>query len=228
MEKDNVVTKKIVIMGPAASGKTSLVKREVFNIYDDKYLSTVGVNIYKKEVDLLYEDLQYKVKLVLMDTSGDLIIHKHLFLEQIKGANGYMLVFDLTRRDTLLKLAREMAELYLDKKPAVVIGNKHDLIKEFENTHWADISATKINDALKREFDSWMNEHHKDVIDFFKKNYNTTPDFNPVSMRDVNLDGLLGDEFYMMSTSAKTGHKVSDAFRYLTKEMLQKDLQSSI
>ena len=42
------VQRKICVLGDWASGKTSLVRRYVHNIYDDHYVATIGVKISSK------------------------------------------------------------------------------------------------------------------------------------------------------------------------------------
>ena len=41
---------KICLLGDYAVGKTSLVRRFVYNLFDDKYLSTIGVKVSRKVV----------------------------------------------------------------------------------------------------------------------------------------------------------------------------------
>ena len=45
-----LLNKKICLLGDAAVGKTSLVRRFVYNLFDDKYLSTIGVKVSRKTV----------------------------------------------------------------------------------------------------------------------------------------------------------------------------------
>ena len=47
-----MIHKKICLLGGFGVGKTSLVSRFVHSIFSDKYLTTVGVKIDKKSVDL--------------------------------------------------------------------------------------------------------------------------------------------------------------------------------
>ncbi|MBN1363277.1 MAG: hypothetical protein JW976_00580, partial [Syntrophaceae bacterium] len=42
------VNQKICLVGIFASGKTSLIRRFVFNQFDEKYLSTIGVRVSQK------------------------------------------------------------------------------------------------------------------------------------------------------------------------------------
>jgi len=52
-----MIQKKICLMGSFAVGKTSLVRRFVENMFSDKYLTTLGVKISKKIVNIQLEDV---------------------------------------------------------------------------------------------------------------------------------------------------------------------------
>ena len=47
-----MIKKKICMLGAYGVGKTSLVRRYVYSIFSEKYLSTVGVKIDKKVVQV--------------------------------------------------------------------------------------------------------------------------------------------------------------------------------
>ena len=47
-----MIQKKICLLGAFSVGKTSLIKRYVSSIFDEKYLTTVGVKIDKKLVEI--------------------------------------------------------------------------------------------------------------------------------------------------------------------------------
>jgi len=49
------IKRKVVLLGDAAVGKTSLVRRFVFDAFDDKYIMTIGTKVSKKTVDLEWE-----------------------------------------------------------------------------------------------------------------------------------------------------------------------------
>ena len=59
--------KKLCMLGGFAVGKTSLVKRFVHSVFSDTYLTTVGVKIDKKTVELAGKT----VNLILWDLSGE-------------------------------------------------------------------------------------------------------------------------------------------------------------
>lgn len=124
-----MIQKKICMVGSFSVGKTSLVGRFVHSIFSDKYLSTVGVKIDKKEVQVDGQD----VKLILWDLEG----HANtgaVKTSYLKGAAGYLLVVDGTRRQTLehaLEL-HKLARGVIGQAPALGLLNKHDLVDEWD------------------------------------------------------------------------------------------------
>ncbi len=43
---------KVCLVGEVAVGKTSLIRRYVQNMFDDRYIMTIGTKVTKKSVDL--------------------------------------------------------------------------------------------------------------------------------------------------------------------------------
>ena len=62
-----ILQKKICMLGGYSVGKTSLVKRFVDSVFSETYLTTVGVKIDKKTVDLG----ERAVNLILWDVAGE-------------------------------------------------------------------------------------------------------------------------------------------------------------
>ena len=122
------------MLGGTAVGKTSLVSRYVRSIFSEKYLTTVGVKIDKKSVTTGNQ----QVDLILWDLYGDDAFQK-MRMSYLRGAAGYLLVIDGTRRDTLdtaLDL-RDSAERAIGRVPFILIANKADLAARWE-----------VNDAM--------------------------------------------------------------------------------
>jgi small GTP-binding protein len=129
-----MIHQKVCLIGGFAVGKTSLVSRFVRSIFSDTYLTTAGVKIEKKSVDL--GDRQ--VELVLWDIYGQDDYQK-LRLSYLRGASGYLLVADGTRPatlDTALGLHEEV-ERTIGRVPFVLVLNKADLENEWEITDLA-------------------------------------------------------------------------------------------
>ncbi len=124
-----MIQRKLCMIGDFSVGKTSLVRHFVSGIYSDKYLTTVGVKIDRKVVEVGGQD----VTLVLWDLAGDDAFQK-LKVSYVRGSGGFIVVADGTRAHTLDKaevLKKEM-ESVLGPVPFVLAVNKVDLREEWE------------------------------------------------------------------------------------------------
>lgn len=124
-----MLQKKICMLGSFAVGKTSLVSRFVRSLYSDKYQTTVGVKIDKKVVQVDGRE----VNLVLWDLYGEDEFQK-LRTSYLRGASGYLLVVDGTRRETLDRALslRERTEEAIGPVLFVIVLNKYDLTDQWE------------------------------------------------------------------------------------------------
>jgi small GTP-binding protein len=129
-----ILEKKICMMGAPGVGKTSLVRRFVDSVFSEKYLSTIGVKIDKKSVELPDATLN----LMLWDLQGE-ERYQWVRLQYLRGASGYILVADGTRPETFEVVVglQENAASRAEDLPFVLCLNKADLWGE-----WA-ISATQ-------------------------------------------------------------------------------------
>lgn len=124
-----MIQKKICMVGRVSVGKTSLVSRYVQSIFSDKYLSTVGVKVDKKDVSAHGVDMT----LMIWDLAGDDDFQR-LEMPYLRGASGYLLVADGTRRTTFDRaLEIQMrVRLAMGELPFIMVVNKADLAAEWE------------------------------------------------------------------------------------------------
>jgi small GTP-binding protein len=124
-----MLQKKICMLGAFAVGKTSLVRRFVESIYSDVYQTTVGVKIDKKNVQVGEKE----ISLVLWDIYGEDDYQKMRWT-YLRGASGYLLVADGTRKATLEKAVslEQRVREEVGAIPFVLVINKSDLIRDWE------------------------------------------------------------------------------------------------
>ena len=125
------VSKKVCLLGDFAVGKTSLVRRFVYDLFDDRYISTIGVKVSRKTVAVLREDELLDLTLMLWDLAGSEEFDR-VRASYLRGASGAVLVCDLTRPDTLNGVHRYLQELQ-EISPdahAIVAANKLDLVQQ--------------------------------------------------------------------------------------------------
>ncbi|MFX1323883.1 MAG: GTP-binding protein [Promethearchaeota archaeon] len=120
---------KVIIIGPGAVGKTSLLNRFVNNEFKLKYKLTIGVDFLTKILE--YEPSK-SVKLHIWDIGGQerfKFLHRSFY----DGAFGAFLVFDLSRQHTFSGMKTWLSEMRgIIKRdiPKVIVGNKADLLPE--------------------------------------------------------------------------------------------------
>jgi small GTP-binding protein domain len=133
-----MIQKKICMVGVYGTGKTCLVQQYVHSIFSVKYLSTVGVKIDKKLVQVGDEE----VNLLLWDLEGR-DGTRDITPSYIRGAHGIIYVADGTRPETVDQLP-EIRALVTDavgEIPSIVALNKTDLTNDWKITSAQENSA---------------------------------------------------------------------------------------
>jgi small GTP-binding protein len=129
------ISKKVCLLGEFAVGKTSLVRRFVYDAFDDKYISTIGVKVSRKTVIVPHEDEPVDLNMMLWDLAGGEEFNR-VRASYFRGAAGAVLVCDVTRPDTvegLIQYARDLTSV-CPGACYVVAGNKSDLADEQQVT----------------------------------------------------------------------------------------------
>jgi len=118
------VIAKVVLIGSIGVGKTSLIRQFVHSKFSDQYLSTIGVKVDKKTINLN----EVKVDLLIWDLAGEIYL-SNLFEKYLHGASAVLGVFDVTRPGTHDKLIEVFEGLSESNKKIkkIILGNKSDL-----------------------------------------------------------------------------------------------------
>ncbi|WP_452224062.1 Rab family GTPase [Lacinutrix chionoecetis] len=121
------VSKKIVLIGHFGVGKSSLIRRFVENTFTEDYKVTIGVHIFKKNIEI--PEKGKDVSLVIWDLEGNDDIN-NTRLSYLLGTHAFIYVYDVSRSATYLNLESELTFLKEKQKntPIMVIGNKEDLV----------------------------------------------------------------------------------------------------
>lgn len=131
-EPDRVpeLSKKVCLLGDFAVGKTSLMRRFVYDFFDDKYISTIGVKVSRKTVSVPLGNRLLKLNMMLWDMAGSDEFAR-VRSSYLRGAAGAVLVCDLTRPNTLGSLTAYAAELWAANPGArlVLVANKYDRLE---------------------------------------------------------------------------------------------------
>ncbi|XP_023299056.2 ras-related protein Rab-18 [Lucilia cuprina] len=116
---------KLLVIGESGVGKSSLIRRFVENKFDENHDVTIGMDFKSKVMNI--DGVDYK--LALWDTAGAERF-RSLTPSFYRKALGAILVYDITNRESLVKLEAWFTELenYSDNPniATIVVGNKID------------------------------------------------------------------------------------------------------
>lgn len=123
------VSKKVILLGHFGVGKTSLVKQFVTQKFSDEYLTTIGVKVDKKVIEVK----DHQLTMILWDIEGG-VVQSHLPQSYFLGAQGIIFVFDLLRPATWADIEKELDyfKKLLPKASVRIIGNKKDLLDDLQ------------------------------------------------------------------------------------------------
>lgn len=128
---DALTTLKVLIIGESGAGKSSLLLRFTDDIFDQEIGSTIGVD-FKVKTLTIHGDI---FKIALWDTAGQERF-RTLTPSYYRGAQGIVLVYDVSSRDSFEKLSNWLGECetYSTKLGIVkmLVGNKIDKTEDRE------------------------------------------------------------------------------------------------
>ena len=116
-------TLKIITLGEAATGKTSIIKRFVDNGFYEKVVATIGIDCCYRNISVYGREFRLNV----VDTAGQ---ERFLSLvpSYLRDAVGVLLVFDVTNKSSFEEGIPKMLELIdpEDEMRMILVGNKAD------------------------------------------------------------------------------------------------------
>lgn len=136
---------KIIFLGDVSVGKTSIIQRYINNFFDVNYTCTIQAEQFTK---VIKEDNNTSIKLNIWDTAGQEKF-RSLTRQYFRDANGAIIVFDLTKKQTfdyVYTYINEIKNYGENDTIIIIVGNKSDLTSERE------IPLNDIKNKLNDEF----------------------------------------------------------------------------
>ena len=157
MSSSAKISKKIILLGHFGVGKTSLVRQFVHSKFSDEYLTTIGVKVDKKVIEISNDVLT----MIIWDIEGGAVQSK-LPHSYFMGAHGIIYVFDLLRPSTYEAIEEEL-QFFKDLLPDAslqIIGNKKDLLDDYDlerfheefKGHFDFLSSAKTGENVEDMF----------------------------------------------------------------------------
>jgi len=133
---------KLLIIGDAGVGKSSILVRFADNIFTPSYITTIGVDFKIRTIELNGQ----KIKLQIWDTAGQERF-RTITATYYRGAHGVLVVFDVTEPQTFLNVKKWLSEIsnHCDDVPRVLVGNKLDAPNRVVDQKDAETYANQQN-----------------------------------------------------------------------------------
>lgn len=180
---------KLVLLGEAAVGKSSLVMRFVNNDFQENKEPTIGAAFLTQKCNLPTRTIKFEI----WDTAGQ---ERFASLAPMyyRNAQAALVVYDITKPSSLTKAQHWVAELHRQASPGIVIalvGNKFDLATAATEESLDDTDAAPAAEG---------EEATEDGADSRRVPSKTAKAY-------ADEESLL-----FFETSAKTGHNVAEVF----------------
>lgn len=212
---------KLLMIGDAGVGKSSMLLRFTDDSFDEHIQSTIGVDFKVKHLDVASK----RIKLTIWDTAGQERF-RTLTSSYYRGAQGVVMVYDVTRRDSFENLEQWLKEVKLyspnngEGVVKLLVGNKIDLkdnrkVSREEAEAWARSqgmlfleASAKTRTGIKQCF---MEVVHK-IVEDPELLVNTVPGRPKVSLYAENGRRMDGGGY--SSSSRNTGSIAEDGSSY--------------
>ncbi len=123
-KQDDMFTMSLLLIGDSAVGRSSIRRNFMGKNFIPTHLTTIGATMDKKKA--IFDEREYA--LTIIDLGGQDFyegVRKNFY----RNVSGAIIVFDLTRRETFMRLdywAREFLRSVKELKPFIIVGNKAD------------------------------------------------------------------------------------------------------
>ncbi|KAJ6071942.1 hypothetical protein N7499_009956 [Penicillium canescens] len=207
---------KLVLLGEAAVGKSSLVLRFVNNDFQENKEPTIGAAFLTQKCSLPTRTIKFEI----WDTAGQ---ERFASLAPMyyRNAQAALVVYDVTKPSSLTKAKHWVAELQRQASPGIVIalvGNKLDLTND-----GGEVSEPAV--AAEAESESAGQNGEEGAAEEDEPQDAVSGDARKVSTREAGSyaeeEGLL-----FFETSAKTGTNVVDVFTAIANTIPESSLKT--
>ena len=189
---------KLIVIGDSYVGKTSIIRRYVYNAFEENSQATIGMSFILKEVTLKDKTV---IKLKILDTAGQ-EKYRSMTKSFFKNADGVLFVFSLNDVDSFLDISEWInvfEENFSNNKdendiPRYLIGNKSDLqinvsqdliddfLKNNNNKKYKYMRACALNNENIENIFKGISE---DIYEMYKKKGNTEQQMKVIKLWDV-------------------------------------------
>ena len=182
---------KIIVVGDSGVGKTNLINRFASDKFDTNSKATIGVEFVYKTLKINKEIIKVEV----WDTAG-VERYRSITSSYYKGANGAIIVYDLTDEESFKNVESWMNEVIKKGKQNMqflLVGNKKDLINDRVVTEQKGIDKAKELNMNLFEASALEKDNVNEAFNFLiKEIYLSTLKEKNISSNNDNIIGQNG------------------------------------
>ncbi len=203
---------KMILVGDSNAGKTSLFRKISKNAFNEKMVSTIGIDKTTLEYEINIKENEKEVKkniqILLFDTAG-----QERYLSSTKSyykrANGVILLYSIIDKssfDNLTKWLNEVNKVLDNKKGKYLIfliGTKYDIVKDNEDLR--QVTVNEASDFCDENNLLWYGEYSSK--DTSQETFNHLfAEFGKKLYEKIGFNRIVGDNVSILS-SKKTKKK---------------------
>ena len=133
----SITRQKIIFVGDAATGKTSIINRIIDNPFNDIYEVSIGIDFMSKNIRFRGQS----IKIQIWDSAGQ-EKYKGLIPSYIRNSSIVFLVYDVSNKTSFENITNWISFVSNIEKPIMVLcGNKIDLNREVEKSEGEELAS---------------------------------------------------------------------------------------
>jgi Ras-related protein Rab-6A len=207
----SVTRHKIIFVGDAATGKTSIINRIIDNPFNDTYEVSIGIDFMSKNIRFRGQN----IKIQIWDSAGQ-EKYKGLIPSYVRNSSIVFIVYDISNRSSFDNIPNWISFVKnIEKTTMILCGNKTDLDR--------DVNRNEAEELAEREgllFFECSAKTNENIKNMFYSSIAGLPTFGIYDqsekenlIRDIDVE----DVFYVVES------KYTDKKEASSSELLQED-----
>ena len=154
----SVTRHKVIFIGDANTGKTSIINRIIDNPFNDTYEVSIGIDCMSKNIRFRGQN----IKIQIWDSAGQ-EKYKGLIPSYVRNSSIVFIVYDISRRTSFENVQNWISFVKnIEKTTMILCGNKTDLNREVETKEGEEVAeregikffecSAKTNENIKYMF----------------------------------------------------------------------------
>ena len=154
----SVTRHKIIFVGDACTGKTSIINRIIDNPFNDTYEVSIGIDFMSKNIRFRGQN----IKIQIWDSAGQ-EKYKGLIPSYVRNSSIVFIVYDISNRSSFDNVPNWISFVQnIEKSTIVLCGNKTDLSRQVERSEAEELCkkeglqlfecSAKTNENIKKMF----------------------------------------------------------------------------